>query len=474
MHLLLDCFIGVWVGVVWAFRKRLAKKNPRLFPLHLGVALVAFVVNDLITDVATLLLGAGEPRFIFGVGVLVSALAAGIVLISGLVFVRLHVRNEELSLRVQEGDERVLIANADRERVSREAAASIDAAGSQLRRLASVVEASPDPIIGINEDGTIWQWGRAAQELLGLNSKQVLGVRADSDPDSPLAVLWREVLRLESHPSCGSQSELQLCINGAPARTVWLSLSRLPNHGDGVGGWSINLRDITEKKRIEMRISESLREKEALLKEVHHRVKNNLQLICSLIRLQSKEVSDLPSALMFRRSEERIRSLALVHEKLYRSESLSEIPFGDYLKDLAGQLVRAASIESGGARLEMDIDDINLPIDMAISLGLIASELVSHSLKHIGDSGIGADVLKVALKRTEEVLRLSISDTSTPAEVSELVTEPKTLSFKLAKSLSAQLKGDLTWDSEDGGRFVLSIPEKTVSPSSISEKRFAA
>ena len=253
-----------------------------------------------------------------------------------------------------------------------------------------------------------------------------------------------------------------------------MSLSRLPNYGEGLGGWSVNLTDITEKKRLEQKVSESLREKEALVKEVHHRVNNNFQLICSLLRLQSKEVTDLPSLSVFRKSEEQIRSLALVHEKFYRSESLSDIPFGDYLGELSAQLVRAASVESGVVRLESEIDDITFPIDVAISAGLIANELLSYSLKHVRSEGTESDVVKVSLRRIDGSIRLTISDNSRNAEAFEMVSEPTTLSFKLAKSLSVQLKGHLSWESDNGARFILSIPERIIDPAGVLEKRAAA
>ncbi len=367
----------------------------------------------------------------------------------------------ELGAQILDSHRELTRTVAERERDRSEALARLDAAAINIRRLASVVEASPDPIIGINADGTVWQWGRAAESFFRLNEDEVLGRHAGAHSGSALDVLWREVVRLQSESRTTYQSELELQIAEHERRVVWLSLSQLPDHGKGVGGWAIALRDITEKRRVESAIAHSLQEKEALLKEVHHRVKNNLQLICSLIRLQSKEISDLPSLSMFRKSEERIRSLALVHEKLYRAESLSQIPFGDYVSDLAGQLVRAAAPQ-GTVRLERTIEDAMLPIDVAISAGLIVNELLSYSIHHALSSAENSRVVRVCLRRSGGRIVLTISDTGTNLGSPEVMTDPHSLAFKLVKSLSGQLRGELRWEHDDEARFVLSIPEQGV------------
>lgn len=473
-HLVVGGVLAPTSILIICLRRRIARGNPRVLIDILSVLLGCLAISDITTTLWVLFASPGSTSLLNPLEAVAGVFMSSLIFVFAILYARAERRNNELSREVSEGNERLLLAKVDRERVSREAASTIGVVSSKVKRLASVVDASPHPIIGINADGTVWQWGPAAEELLNLSADQVVGARADAHPGSPLELLWREVQRLENHPECGSQSEVEFSVDNGQPRIVWMSLSRLPNHGEGLGGWSVNLIDITEKKRVEQRISAALREKEALLKEVHHRVKNNLQLICSLLRLQSKEVSDLPSLSMFRKSEERIRSLALVHEKLYRSESLSEIPFGDYLGELSEQLVRATSRESGVVRLEKEIDAITLPIDVAISAGLIANELLSYSLKHVRSGGTESDVVKVSLKRSDGSFRLTISDNSRDAEASNMVSEPTTLSFKLAKSLSVQLKGHLFWESDNGARFILSIPERIIDPASVSEKRAAA
>lgn len=290
-----------------------------------------------------------------------------------------------------------------------------------------------------------------------LREDEVIGRCATDRAGSSLSMLFEEVQRLEREVPGATQSEIELPLASGEKRILWLSLARLPKPEDVSSGWAISLRDITEKRRAEASIAESLREKEALLKEVHHRVKNNLQLICSLLRLQSKEVIDPSSHEMFRQSEERIRSLALVHEKLYQAEALARIPFGDYLHDLTAQIARAAD-RDGRVKIEREIEDVLLPVDIATSVGLIVNEIFSFSMKHALTSGSDPCVVRVQLKLDRRTMIITVSDTGSSIVSPDLIGAPQSLGFKLVKSLSGQLKGALSWEHNGEAHFVLSIP----------------
>ncbi|MCK5059064.1 MAG: PAS domain S-box protein [Candidatus Aminicenantes bacterium] len=142
------------------------------------------------------------------------------------------------------------------------------------------------------------------------------------------------------------------------------------------------VRDITERKQAEERIKTALREKEILLKEIHHRVKNNLQVISSLLSLQSKYTKDQAVVDAFRNSQERIRVMAIAHEKLYQSPDLSRIDFCDYLGSLTTYLFESHSFKPGQVQLKTEIEDTFINLETAIPLGLIINELVANSLKH--------------------------------------------------------------------------------------------
>ena len=197
------------------------------------------------------------------------------------------------------------------------------------------------------------------------------------------------------------------------------------------------LQDITERKRAEEQIKASLKEKEILLKEIHHRVKNNMQVIISLLRLQGRYIKDEKYVEIFRECQNRIKSMVLVHEKLYKSENLASIDFGRYIKDLASTLFRTYKFTSKIALL-IDVEDVSLSIDSAIPCGLIINELVSNSLKYAFPESKEGEI-KITLRSTNEnEVELIVSDNG--------VGIPENVDFRNTKSLGLQLVTTLAED----------------------------
>jgi PAS domain S-box-containing protein len=438
------------------------------------VALFAFIA---ITDVVVstfLLLPAPENATNLSLSNVLGCLSVGLVFALVLLMrCRTQRKIGELSERVSAEHRRVEEALADKERIKSEASAHIEAASLQIRRLASVVESSPHPIIGFYRDGTVWQWGAAAQELLGISSSEALCSHADRGPEA-LKILWKEVQRLDMQPSSNKRSELELPVAPGGNRIVWMNLAPLPALEGSPQGWSVHLRDVTDRVHLDRKVAEQLLEKKALLKEVHHRVKNNLQLICSLLRLQSREVPDISTLPMFRKSEERIRSLALVHEKLYQADSLSEIPFGEYLSDLTSQLVNSSMIDQGTVQIERFIEEVAFSIDAAISAGLIANELISNSLKHARRVATQPLAISVTLRKDGNSVLLGISDNGLGIQDDTAFDSPKTLGLKLIKSLTTQLRGTLTCEVNQGTHVRISMPLATLEAQNEPTARAAA
>lgn len=456
-HLIAGAVMCVLAAVIVLYRWFLAPADGRGRLNMAVVVLMVLAIADFSAASVLVLMGARSTPFLG-----FSEVVAGVVgCLFGTALTNLLLPSEQLvetlSGRIRESNKELLGVMSERERLRTEASEKLDAYALRLRRLASIVEASPDPIIGINSDGSVWQWGRAAEALFGLGEDEVIGRSATDCLGSGLPALFDEVKRIEREESGSTQSVVDLRVASGELKTLWLSLARLPTAGEGASGWGINLRDISEKQRAEAAMEESLHEKEALLREVHHRVKNNLQLICSLLRLQSREVLDPLSLDMFRKSEERIRSLALVHEKLYQAEALARIPFGEYLHDLTAQIARAAD-RDGRVRIEHEIVDVLLPVDVAISVGLIVNEIFSFSMKHALTSGSEPCVVRVRLKVDRNTMVITISDSGSSTVGPELLGAPQSLGYRLVKSLSGQLKGGLSWEHNGEAHFVLSLP----------------
>ena len=166
---------------------------------------------------------------------------------------------------------------------------------------------------------------------------------------------------------------------------------------------------ILQQKRARDQLRSSLDEKEVLLKEIHHRVKNNLQVVSSLLNLQSGYVRDQNDVEMFRESQNRIRSMALIHEKLYQSGNVSLVDFPQYARSLATTLFRSYRAGEGNVSLEVDFGDVSLGIDAAVPCGLIINELLSNALKHAFPAGRGGKVT-LGLRAQGGMMRLTVKD----------------------------------------------------------------
>lgn len=208
--------------------------------------------------------------------------------------------------------------------------------------------------------------------------------------------------------------------------------------------------DVTEQKRVAAEIIASLEEKDVLLKEIHHRVKNNLQVISSLLQLQSGYIKDRKTLETFRESQNRIRSMAMIHEKLYQTESLARIDFEEYATSLTSMLIRSYATTSG-IRLQTNIEKVDLNLDTAVPIGLITNELLSNAMKYAFPDG-REGIVTVALKqRGEGSYELTISDNGIGLPEDLQVEKAKSLGLRLVRILTGQIGGTLEFTSSGGG-----------------------
>lgn len=234
-----------------------------------------------------------------------------------------------------------------------------------------------------------------------------------------------------------------------------------------VTGIVVTFNNITERKNVLTQIEGSLREKEVLLREIHHRVKNNLQIISSLLNLQAGFTLDKKTNEILEESKNRVKSMALIHEKLYQSKNLSSLDIFEFIGELLKNLFNSYGIDSSAVKTELSIDNINLNADQAVYLGLIVNELVSNSLKHAFKTPYQAEnakqkkILISIQKDSNDGYSIRISDNGGgfPQNIDFKNTE--SLGLQLVVSLVKQLDGEISLDNTAGTEFLIKFNKAT-------------
>ncbi|WP_228057991.1 PAS domain-containing protein [Nostoc sp. LEGE 12447] len=221
-------------------------------------------------------------------------------------------------------------------------------------------------------------------------------------------------------------------------------------------------QDITEHKQAEEKIIASLKEKEVLLKEIHHRVKNNLGIVSSLLQMQCRRTQDPVVTALLRDSQNRIASIALVHEKLYRSEDLADIDFAQYIPDLTTHLFDSYNVNSSQIHLKIQVDDASLDIETAIPCGLIINELVSNALKYAFVGNIRGEIEVKFYQKSESILTLIIRDNGIGLPENFDSKKAKTLGITLVQGLVKQLRGKLEIASHQGTQFKITFTNSRI------------
>ena len=331
-----------------------------------------------------------------------------------------------------------------------------EALAKSEEKFRTVVENVPDLIL-VHRDGIILYINPAAAQVMEYTPEEMLnthftGYIAPEYLSRVVAAMQKRMAGELIEPY-----EIEVIAKSGVHRTVLVSGSRIDYAG---GPASLNvLTDLTERIRYENSLRTSLREKEVLLKEVHHRVKNNMQVICSLLSLQANSIQDPTDLVYFQECERRVRAMALVHEKLYQSRDLSEVSARDYLGSLVNDLVTTYSL-AAEIRIQLEIEEIPLTLDMAIPCGLIVNELVTNTLKY-AFKGRNRGVLTVGMAREpEHRYTLTVQDDGVGFPPGLDLSTAETLGLKLVWVLSHQLDGDVRVESGPGTRFVITFPDK--------------
>jgi PAS domain S-box-containing protein len=333
-------------------------------------------------------------------------------------------------------------------------------------RYQSVIAALDAGIIVRNAQGQVTSANAAVERILGL-SRADLARRSASDPG------WQSI-RPDGTPLPGPELPAAVTLRtGQPQRDVslgvrkpdgslaWLLVNAQPLSEPGsqeTAGVVVSFIDMTAYHEAQDRLQASLAEKEVLLKEVHHRVKNNLQVIISLLRLQSLPLADVEIKEQFRDTQNRVRAMALVHEQLYGAYDLAHIALKAYIQQLAATVLRSYNVHGSQIALSLDIDPaLELTIEIAAPLGLILTEIISNSVKY-AFPGRQCGSIAISARHTPTALTVHVTDDGVGLPAGFDPQASPSLGLQMVQRLAIQLGGTIAVESQPGTRFELTIP----------------
>ena len=323
---------------------------------------------------------------------------------------------------------------------------------NKLKLSENILSIADDAIISVNPEHNIIAFNKGAVKLFEYSQNEIIGKPLNQLIPSRFHHNHSEHIKEFSKcPFASKQMKERGEIYGIrkngeefPAEA---SISKYQDSSSTI--FTVIIRDISFRKNIEQKLKKSISEKDVLLKEIHHRVKNNLQIISSLLRLQSRKLQDESAQIAINESEQRISSIALLHELLYQSQDLSNVNVHEYFEKLASHISRSTGI-SNKVDFEIDCEKIILGLDYIIPCGLIVNELVTNSLKHGINSTENAKI-SISLKHcSEKQLSLEVKDNGIgyPSDFDFFKSE--TLGVRLVKNLTQQLDGNLEHFNDSG------------------------
>jgi len=317
-----------------------------------------------------------------------------------------------------------------------------------------LVETMNEGALTLLADGAILYCNSKFAEMVGLPQDQLTG-RSLLDLVAPAdRLLCAELLSAGAAGSSKGPITLQ-AVDGSQ-RPAQISLRALNDETEA--HMCAVVTDLSGPQAVAAQLRAALAEKELLLREVHHRVKNNLQIVSSLLRLQAENISDERVSAAVQDSQNRIRALALVHEQLYRSESLAHIDIGEYLQNIATSVWRSLSMRGSPIRLVSEvINGISINIDQAIALGLIVTELVSNSVKHAFPTGTAQGTISLRVRQDNTVLHVEVADNGIgmPPQIN---AGGGSLGMQLVHGLCRQIGATLSFGEGPGTTVVIKVP----------------
>lgn len=338
--------------------------------------------------------------------------------------------------------------------------------------LNAVIDGSPIPQFVIDKDHYVTHWNKALEKYSGVKAEDVIGTnkhcRAFYTEERPCLADLLVIEAIEKIPEWyrGKFNESKFVEEvyeaidffpkmGNKGKWLYFTAATINDDEGNIIGAVETLEDITERKIAEDQIKSSLEEKELLIQEIHHRVKNNMQVISSLITLQSAHVLDERDRDLFYASRDRVKTMAKVHEKLYLSKNMAEINFSEYLQSLVSELFISYNVHPR-VKWKMDLEDVYLGVDSAVPCGLIMNELVTNSIKHAFPDDMEGEIT-IKIRSHDETVVMFVIDNGVGVPEDLDFKNTKTLGLQLVNSLVQQLDGTIELDRDHGTQFKFSL-----------------
>ncbi|PKL67448.1 MAG: hypothetical protein CVV28_06210 [Methanobacteriales archaeon HGW-Methanobacteriales-1] len=322
----------------------------------------------------------------------------------------------------------------------------------------TLFESDPDYTILVGLDGTILDFNAAAEQITGKHKEELVGknyMELEIFPKEDIDLLEEKFSDLFKNEDV-AHFECRILDRNGVIRWVETSLTII-NKDNAPAYILVISSDITERKQAENKIIQSLQEKEVLIREIHHRVKNNMQIISSLLNLQMQHEDLDETVNVLKESQGRVKSMAMIHEKLYQSPNFTDINFKEYIDKLVFDIFYSYGIKIGTIKSVLDIEDINLNIETAIPLGLIVNEMVTNIVKYAFPKDKGT--ITINLKSLPDRMQLTIRDDGIGLPEYLDIENTETLGFQLVNSLVSQIDGKIELYRVNGTEFKITFKE---------------
>jgi len=341
----------------------------------------------------------------------------------------------------------------------------MDSALNNPELLTKIVELADDSIIAIDEHQRIVLFNQGAERTFGYSSQEAVGKTLDLLlPRSVTGSHSRLVRNFAESPisarSMGERGRIQGRRKNGDEFPAEASISKAESEHGLI--FMVILRDITGEVETAARLNAALHEKESLLREIHHRVKNNLQVVTSLLGLQARAIPDERIRKMFEESQNRIHSMALLHEGLYRSNDLAQIDFKTYIEQLASHLFHSYGIMTQRVRLRLTVEQLYLNLDTAVPCGLVINELVSNSLKYAFPDGRRGEIHIEVRSQPPNFIELTVADDG--VGMASGFDQRQSLGLRLVRTLGEQLSASTEIRPAPGTMLRLTFPRPADGP----------